>query len=121
MDRDSAQPASLGELVAELTTLVRREPNASSWSDVSFVAVRLGEGPVPDRPRFGVVAFEPRWREALRTVGRDWVNLSACGVQDEHLVVAVEWFVRDADHDFVPRANVSVNLAGSAGPFMWPW
>jgi hypothetical protein len=45
MDKDA--PPSLGELVADLTTLVRREPSALSWSDVSFVEVRLGEGPIP--------------------------------------------------------------------------
>lgn len=107
MDHDSTRHSSLGELVAELTTLVRRSPTALSWADVSFVEVRLGEGSIPNPPRFGMAAFEPRWREVLRTVDRDWVNLSACGVQDEHLVIAVEWFARDADQDFIPRTNVA--------------
>jgi hypothetical protein len=121
MDHDAARHSSLGELVVELTALVRRESNALPWSHVSFVEVRLGEGPIPDRPRYDMAAFEPRWREVLRTVNRDWVNLSACGVQGEHLVVAVEWFARDANQVFIPRTDVAVNLSGSAEPYTWPW
>ena len=114
-------PPTFADWAAELSRIVGQQPNALPWSDVEVVDVRLGLAGTPDRPRFTVAEFEERWADLLLAVDRDWVNLSACGVQDGHLVVAVEWVPRTDDEHSSEPAAVSVNLSGAAGAFDWPW
>ena len=114
-------PPTFAALAAELSRFVGQQPDALPWSEIEVVDVRLGLAGTPDRPRFAVAEFEDRWADLLLTVDRDWVNLSACGVQDGHLVIAVEWVPRIDGQESSEAADVSVNLSGAAGTFDWPW
>ena len=95
---------AFADWIAELTRFIGQQPDASSWADVEVVDVPVGLAGAPDRPRFTVAGFEERWAELLLRVDRDWVNLSACGVQDGHLVVAVEWVLGQAASNRARRA-----------------
>jgi hypothetical protein len=106
--------------VDELCRFVRQQPDALPWTNVEVIEVRLGSSAIADHPRFSITEFTERWPILLSRVDRDWVNLSAYGVQDGQLVVAVEWFPR-ADGEPVGQKDVTVNLSGAAAEFIWPW
>lgn len=114
-------PGSFAEHVEALIAQLPEQPR-QAWTRVQVVEVPLADGTVrPDLPGRSVTEFEHRWAHIVRHVDRDWVNLSAYGIDAGTLIVAVEWFGVEGVEPRPSGGGALVNFSGSAGPFRWPW
>lgn len=81
-----------------VSELVEREiesqgRDAIAYRRVNIIERQLLPGSQPDADPVRLEDFEQRWSEIMRSVCRDWVNLSALGIDDDGtLTLVVEWF-----------------------------
>ena len=121
---DAGSPPAFSVCLEGLTAFVSGSEPRKHWQRVEVVEVDLGRRcrAYPDRPRIPADRFEARWRSIVRSSVRDWVNISACGVDHDALVVAVEWVGAPGGEPADVRGEVcSVNFSGSAGCYRWGW
>jgi ADP-ribosylglycohydrolase len=87
------------------------------WAEVGF----MDSPPVGVAPTRSMTTtledYRPRF-EQLMDAGHGWINMSAVGVDDEMLLVTLEW---PGYTNTIPRAYVSVNLSGPMGPWGRPY
>ena len=112
MCRTMLSMSALTEHLDRLETWLRSNPDVPAWNTVLLVeAGQVTYGPIDQVPRTALLkvdTYEARF-EALLAAGYCWINLSALGVHENHLLVCVEL---PRDTAVIPFGRTSVNLSG---------